>query len=101
MLGGVEVYHEAHGVLGQPNAYRRLVVTCPLHCGDKKAACRKTRAFGVRARDASGLGDLEPYAFLGAWLAAGDSCGDAAAHKRHAPTPTQVREYVDSQGWRA
>ena len=99
-MGGVEVYHERHGVIGQPNACRRVVVTCPLH-GDKEIACKKTRAFGVREGAASGLGDLEPYAFLGAWLAAGDSCGDAAAHKRHAPTPTQVRWYVESQGWRA
>ena len=30
---GVEVFHEAHGVVDTPGSYRRLMVTCPHHMG--------------------------------------------------------------------
>ena len=100
LLEGSEVYHESHGVVGQPNSYRRLVVICPLH-GDKKRPCKKTRSFGVRSGAASELGDLEPYAFLGAWLAAGRACVAKEEHKCQTPAAAEVREYVISQGWMA
>ena len=43
--------------------------------------------------------DVEPFAFLGAWLHAGRDFADADQHKLHAPLKGGVREYANSQGW--
>ena len=79
LLEGVEVHEEAHGPCGQPGSYRRLVVMCPGHAG-KRCKCRKTRSFSERLGKQSGLGDLEPYAFLGLWLREHGRFEDAASH---------------------
>ena len=92
MLEGVVLHEEAHGVIGQPGSYRRLVVRCPHH-----KSCRKTRSFGVRRVAQSGLGDIEPYAFLGCWLSA-HSRLEASAHKHFAPTMAEVVAYADEHG---
>ena len=92
-LEGASVVEETHGVLGQPGSYRRLVVRCTHHA-TQGAPCRKSRAFGVRSSGQLGLGDLEPYAFLGAWLREHASFKDSAAHKRFAPSGQQVQAYA-------
>ena len=92
-LEGSAVAVETHGVLGQPGSYRRLVVRC-MHHATKGAPCRKTRAFGVRSVGQLGLGDAEPYAFLGAWLREHASFKDSEAHKRFTPTGQQVAAYA-------
>ena len=87
MVEGVRVFEEAHGVVDTPGSYRRLVVNCghPAHATQKAAAqCRKRRNFGVRAASASGLGLMEPYAYLGAWLRAAALYSDAASGQSQA-----------------
>ena len=98
VVEGVLVYLESPGVVDTPNAYRRCVVACPAHCG-QKGGCKNTRAFGIRAGLSTGLGYVEPYAFLGAWLVAGQRFEDAASHKRHVPSVADVRAYAASHGW--
>ena len=99
-MEGVEVYEEAHGIMGQPGSYRRLIVKCPHHSTTGNP-CRKTRSFGVRSAEKSGLGDMEPYAFLGAWLQAHEQFADGTAHKRFGPSPAQVTSYAVALGWRS
>ena len=94
ILEGVEVHEEAHGVLGQPGSYRRLIIRCPHH-GHNKAPCRKTRSFGVRSAIKSGLGDMEPYAFLGCWLRGHARFADVADHKKWGPTSAEVQSYAN------
>ena len=65
-----------------------------MHHATKGAPCRKTRAFGVRSVGQLGLGDAEPYAFLGAWLREHASFKDSEAHKRFTPIGQQVVAYA-------
>ena len=92
-LESVPVFREIHLLPGQPGHYDRLVVKCARH------QATKTRAFDVRAAAKLGLGDAEPYAFLGVWLRHCDSCPSAADHKRFVPTSEQVKSYVADQKW--
>ena len=95
VVEGVEVSHEAHGVLGTPGSYRRLIVTCPHHSGKP---CRKKRNYGVRAAAVSGLGDAEPHAFLGAWLRAHAEFDSSEAHCRYTPSAAAVISYAREIG---
>ena len=97
LIEGVLAHEECHGVIGMPGSYRRLVVTCDRHRGAK--CCRKTRAFGARAGQASGLGDLEPHAFLGVWLQASERFGDGAEHNKYRPSTQEVLAYARDRGW--
>ena len=94
-LEGVEVFHEAHGVVDTPGSYRRLMVTCPHHTGFKQ--CRKRRNFGVRSA-ASALGDVEPYVFFGVWLRAHADFQSASARCRYAPSAAAVCAYAREVG---
>ncbi len=98
IVEGVEVHEEAHGVIGQPGSYRRLIVRCGQH-GGPRAQCRKTRSFGTREGQRSGLGDIEPFAFLGAWLKAHSKFEDAATHKRYSPGVEEVHAYAVENRW--
>ena len=95
LLEGVQVFHEAHGIVDMLGSYRRLMVTCPHHTGSKP--CRKKRNFGVRSA-AIALGDAEPYAFLGAWLRAHADFQSASEHCRYAPSAAAVRAYAREVG---
>ena len=92
-LEGVAVARDIHLSPGQPGHYDRLVVKCARH------QAIKTRAFDVKAAKKLGLGDAEPYAFLGVWLSQCDLCHSAAAHKRFVPTSEQILSYVAAQKW--
>ena len=92
-LEGVVVTRDIHLSPDQPGHYDRLVVKCARH------QVIKTRAFDVKAAAKLGLGDAEPYAYLGAWLRHCEFCPSAAAHKGFVPTAEQVRSYVASQRW--
>ena len=100
ILEGVSVFEESHGVADMPGSYRRLVVSCghPDHAAHK-LDCRKRRNFNVRSASASGLGLMEPYVFLGAWLRAASQHSDAASHKRFSPDAAAVRAYAVEHGW--
>jgi hypothetical protein len=84
-------------VIGTDNYYSRFSAKCPVHTGT--TACRKTRCFGVRAAASTGLGDLEPAAFLGAWLAKAGQFSTAAEHKSFVPPAAEVRDYAGRLGW--
>ena len=99
LLEGAELEEEAHGVLGQPGSYRRLRAVCNVatHVG-----CKVQRSFSAWFGRASGLGDQEPFAFIGCWLRAGASFSDASqpSHSQWKPTVAQVQAYAESMGWR-
>jgi hypothetical protein len=97
LVEGVKLQEETHGVVGTDNYYSRFSAKCPLHLGAK--ACRKTRCFGVRAAASSGLGDLEPAAFLGVWLAKAGQFSTADEHKAFVPLASEVKAYASRQGW--
>ena len=87
---------DGHGALGQPGAYRRLRVKCPVH--DR---CGALRSFSARFGWASGLGDQEPFAFLGCWLRAASTYPDDAEtpHAAWKPSVREVQAYAQSMGW--
>ena len=60
LVEGMELAYEPHGVCGQPGSYRRLRARCPHH-----TECAKPRVFSEALGRKSGLGDDEPYAYLG------------------------------------
>ena len=92
-LEGAPVTREIHLLPGQRGHYDRLLVKCARH------QIVKTRAFDVKAAAKLGLGDAEPYAFLGVWLRHCERCSSAAAHKRFVPSSEQVEAYVATQAW--
>jgi len=89
VLEGSQLSEERHGVLGQSGAYRRLRTQCSAHKN-----CDRSRAFSKRFGKLSGLGDFEPYAFLGCWLQHRTKCEDAAAHKAWSPEVEDVIAYA-------
>ena len=95
---GFPVYEEKRGVADTPGSYHRLAVSCTCH-GRKAGSCKKTRAFSDRVGQKSGLGDMEPYAFLGAWLRARDRFDTAEAHKRFLPDADEVLAYAKERHW--
>jgi hypothetical protein len=100
-LEGMAVYFEEHGAETDSDHYRRLCVRCPLghttHCQAGHHPCGKKR--GIGPAQTRTHGQLEPYAYLGAWLQAASRMPDRAAHMAHAPTQGQVRSYMTAQGW--
>ena len=96
-LEGVAVNVEQHGQLGDIRSYRRLVVVCP--CGEHRDGkpCVKKRNTGTR--QTSAIGQLEPFAFLGAWLSARDNFATRDEHVAHAPSQAAVRAYAEARGW--
>ena len=91
---GCPVVFERHGALGQPGSYRRVKVKCPRH-----HACWGTRSFSSRLAKASGLGDQEPYAFLGVWLRRGAECATREEHRHFKPSPEATRAYANGVGF--
>ena len=90
----------------RPGSYRRMKVDkCPIH----GAKCNKSRAFSAKFGEASGLGEEEPFAYLGAWLKLGEDqvrFPDAEAHKTGWPGKRsqglrveEVRAYAKDMGW--
>ncbi len=100
LLEGTEVREEKHGVMGGINAYHRLRVDCPHHKG-AKPPCRMSRAFDTRGGRSAGLGDMEPYAFLGAWLCRHSEFASAQEHKAYKPSSADVKAYALAHGWSA
>ena len=101
ILEGVQVRQDGFGVLGQPGTYRRLVVKCPHH-GSKSSLCGSSRKFDLKDKKvlASGLGDLEPYAFLGCWLAKASDYASKKEHGQYRPTVAETQAYArEKLGW--
>jgi len=96
---GVRIDHEAHGVIGTPGSYRRVKASCPHHAPDGKSKCMISRSFGTRTGQLSGLGDMEPYAFVGAWLQKRAEFADCAEHKLYKPDVEETLAYARGQGW--
>ena len=97
IVEGHRLLEETHGVLGVPGYYSRFSVTCRHH--GPQRTCRKTRSYAASFAQASGLGDLEPVAFLGAWLASASTFATPAEHKRASPSVDEVRAYAMGQNW--
>ena len=94
MLEGVLVRFEQHGQLGQLGSYERLRARCPACHADVQ------RTFSAKFGRVSGLGDLEPFAFVGLWLSyCTDQQGQPGHHKKFKPTPELVRAYAQGQCW--
>ena len=109
LIEGVHVHLEHHGVVGQPNHYSRLIANCPHHRqpdaslrrqrAKRPKVCRVTRCFDTKAGLKSNLGDLEPHAFVGCWLANAPAFSSADEHAAWKPSPAEVRNYAVAQGW--
>ena len=90
------VHLDAHGGLDRPGSYRRAKVKCSFHKG-----CEAQRSFSEKLARESGLGDQEPYAFLGVWLRKGRDCETAGEHMEYRAKikASDVRAYADALGW--
>ena len=91
---GCPLQFEHHGALGQPRSYRRVKVKCPYH-----RACWGSRSFSSRLAKASGLGDQEPYAFLGVWLRCGADFATREEHRDFKPSPEATKAYANDVGF--
>ena len=92
-LEGVSVIFDKHGFRGQRGAYERLIAFCP------KCKVQVQRSFSAKFSKVSGLGDLEPYAFIGCWLSRCSSFSSKAEHKAWKPTVEDVKAYAAGQSW--
>ena len=102
ILHGAELKYESRrGV----QSYQRMRVDC---CPTHGKECGKSRAFNANFGKATGLGDQEPFAYLGCWLKLGEDRGrfpDAESHKRSGwgnkkgPSVEEVQTYARSMGW--
>ena len=100
LLEGAELKYDP-----RPGSYRRMKVNvCPTHGKN----CSKSRAFSEKFGRRSGLGDEEPFAYLGCWLRMGEDLArfpDAETHKKEGwpdkqgPSTEEVQEYARSMGW--
>ena len=89
----------------RPGVYTRMrVAKCPVH----GKACFKSRAFSARFGRQSGLGEQEPFAYLGAWMKLGQDRArfpDAEAHRQsgwkkgQGPSVEEVQQYAKDMGW--
>ena len=79
---GVKVKREAHGVLGQPKAYRRFVVDCPNRAHRENGRpCKRTRTFSEDVGK-----DLVVLAKIGVWLSRAHSIGSRQSHRDFEPS---------------
>jgi len=85
---GMRRIHEQGG-WNRGRQYHRLLIHCTAHDG-----CRTQREISVQTCRA--LGDLEPMAFLGAWIEAAGGFTTAGAHARHRPGIAAVRAFFDT-----
>ena len=87
------------GVLGQPGAYRRLKVKCPLKGISHRGctACGKNRAYKIGSE--SLLGGEEPLAFLGLWLRKREEFPVRREHIAWKPTDNEVASYYATATW--
>ena len=88
ILEGVKVKVNKHGVLGQPGSYERVVGKCP------KCKVERQRSFSVNLEN--GLGELEPYAYVGVWLRRRRGFASPDEHKAYKPSPAEVEEYAET-----
>ena len=72
------ILNPGSGVLGRPGCYRLYHVNCKEH-----AKCRAQRSISARFGGETGLGEEEPFAFLGVWLRDRGKFSTAAAHKAY------------------
>ena len=94
-LEGQPVRVEERGCIGTPGHYRRIFVTCQVHCETGAAPCRIRRNTG--SAQTATLGSKEPFAYLGAWLIAGHGIATRHEHAAFKPTACQTRDDAISQ----
>ena len=94
MLEGQLVRMDKHGQRGHAGSYERLKSRCPLCHAEVQ------RTFSARFGQSSGLGDLEPFAFVGLWLSqCTDQQGQPGHHRKFKPDADAVRAYAQAQCW--
>jgi len=96
-LEGVPVYEEEHGKFGDRSRYQRYSVTCTASDHSGGRACAKKR--NAHPAQTAALGDMEPLAYLGAWLRAAGKCTSRAEHMAHKPSPRDVAAYAAEMSW--
>ena len=102
VVEGVRVRLDAHGVIGQPKSYRRVQINeCPWHKAPGTRCFQRhlRRNFDTKESRDSGLGDNEPYAFIGAWIRAGQGM-TPEQHGAYRPSRADVLAYGQEFGWR-
>ena len=77
---------------GEAGHYRRYEVECSLPSHSKQQVCRKRRNIGPAQTKM--LGDVEPKAFLGAWLELGRDEGTRENHRDRNPTAKEIRDFA-------
>ena len=92
----VKVTYEKHGFRGMPRSYERLRAKCP---NPSHVGCGVQRSFSARLAVASGLGDLEPYDFVGAWLSQHGLHASKKDHESAKPSLDQVLDYARQRQW--
>ena len=97
---GSDVHEESRGLPGDTGHYHRLLVTCDHHGCPMSGRCKKTRSFGVRSAAKLGMGDIEPYAYLGAWLEQRQNFLSREGHQSLVPAAGDVKSYgIRKLGW--
>ena len=88
LLEGVHCEYEK-----RTGRYERLRAQCP------KCNARVQRSFSASLARASGLGDLEPFAFVGDWLSRCTDSADTGSHKSWRPSAPDVKAYATRCQW--
>ena len=92
VVEGQAVSLEVYGSPGSVGHYRRYTVICPCdtHRADQKV-CQKRRTCGPN--QCANRGELEPIAYLGAWLQAAPRFEHRSKHVEFNPPLSLVRQY--------
>ena len=97
-LDGHLVYAEVWNFATASDHYSRYEVHCPIaHHQEGRKRCVKKRNTGHR--QTARFGDMEPLAYLGAWLRLGCAGDSRQAHMDRIPTDAQIDAYAAEMGW--
>ena len=96
-LEGQPVYYEAHCIMVASDHYARFDVHCPAEHHRGGIPCMKKRNTG-KAQTAR-FGEMEPFAYLGAWLRLACSCESRKAHVDRVPSEAETCAYATEMGW--
>ena len=91
------VFEEVHNLVVARDHYARYYVRCKCPAHQEGRGCVKKRNAG--SAQTAELGEMEPFAFLGAWLRLASGCSTRKAHKDKQPSQEEVRAYAVEMGW--
>ena len=93
---GSDLYLEEWLSPGEPGHYRRYEIECRCGSHDTDRPCKKRRNIGHAQTKV--LGDVEPKAFLGAWLELGSDKVTRENHRGFHPTMKDIRDFARRHG---